>query len=165
MAVASGTMNPIDILKIIAITLIPTLELRASIPFGIFVAKINPSTVFFIAFITNVILGLLVFIFLDKCVHLLRKNKLFEKLYQRTIEKTQKKIKSKIDRYGPIGLSLFIAIPLPGSGSYTGALIANILKLNKKQFFVANLVGVFLAALAVTIACLTGSKALSIFIR
>jgi len=123
MAVAS---RMIDILKIIAITFIPTLELRASIPFGIFIAKLPTLAVltlavFLTAFITNILLGMLIFILLDKFIHVLRKNKYFDRIYQKTIEKTQKKVKEKIERYGPIGLSIFIAIPLPGSGSYTGA--------------------------------------------
>ena len=162
MAVAS---RMIDILKIIAITFIPTLELRASIPFGIFIAKLPTLAVFLTAFITNILLGMLIFILLDKFIHVLRKNKYFDRIYQKTIEKTQKKVKEKIERYGPIGLSIFIAIPLPGSGSYTGALIANILNLNKKQFFIANAVGVFVAALAVTLACLTGSATLAVFLK
>ena len=48
-------------------------------------------------------------------------------------------------------MSLFIAIPLPGSGSWTGALAGNLLNFGYKRFFVANLIGVIISGLIVSI--------------
>ena len=60
-------MNPI--LTIILLTLVPALELRVSIPYGILVSQMNWLTVFLICVITNAILGPVIFIILDKFIH------------------------------------------------------------------------------------------------
>ncbi len=65
-------------------------------------------------------------------------------------EKTLKK-RDKIDKYGVWGLLLFVAIPLPGTGGWTGALLASLLHLDKKKSFGVIAVGVFIAGLIITI--------------
>ena len=67
---------------------------------------------------------------------------------------TQRKIKPLVDKYGLFGVSLFIAIPLPGSGSYTGAVAAYILGIGYKKFILANLIGVIIAGTIVTLTSL-----------
>ena len=64
--------------------------------------------------------------------------------------KTLKK-RDKIDKYGIWGLLLFVAIPLPGTGGWTGALLASLLKLDKKKSFGVIAIGVFIAGLIITI--------------
>ena len=65
-------------------------------------------------------------------------------------EKTLKK-KDKIDKYGIWGLLLFVAIPLPGTGGWTGALLASLLHLDKKKSFGIISLGVFIAGLIITV--------------
>ena len=65
-------------------------------------------------------------------------------------EKTLKK-RDKIDKYGIWGLLLFVAIPLPGTGGWTGALLASLLHLDKKKSFGVISVGVFIAGLIITL--------------
>ncbi len=65
-------------------------------------------------------------------------------------EKTLKK-RDKIDKYGIWGLLLFVAIPLPGTGGWTGALLASLLQLDKKKSFGVISIGVFIAGLIISV--------------
>jgi uncharacterized membrane protein len=162
------------ILILILVTLIPALELRASIPLGMLSGEIeifnltlnglglNWILVFFVCVITNIILGFLVYILLDKFVNYFLKFPLFAKYYHRKVEKTQRKIKPSVEKYGWIGIALFIAIPFPGSGSYTGALAAYLLGLDYRKFIIANTLGVVMAGILVTLAILGGQGIFSL---
>ena len=70
-----------------------------------------------------------------------------------------------MDKYGEIGIALFIGIPLPGSGVYSGSLGANLIGLKYKKFIIANILGVLIAGIIVTIIVLSGNNAFSYFIK
>ena len=154
-----------NILLIIAITFLPFLELRASIPYGILILKMHWIPVFIIAVITNIILGPLVYFFLDKIMHIFLRINIINKIYQKYVEKTQKKIHNYVEKYGEAALAIFIGIPLPGSGSYSGALAAYLIGLGYKKFIIANIIGVIIAGVIVTAVVLTGTTAWDIFIK
>jgi len=145
--------NPYVIIFIL--TFLPFLELRASIPYGILIAKLPVWQVFVIAVISNIILGPILYFFLNKIIHWFFFIKPFKRWYHKRVEKTQKKAKPYVDKYGLLGVSIFIGIPLPGSGVYTGALISYIFNLGYKKFFYATIIGVLIAAIAVTIITIT----------
>ncbi|MBW6457966.1 MAG: small multi-drug export protein [FCB group bacterium] len=151
-------MTFVDILQVILITLIPTLELRASLPYAILVLGMPWHTAFLLVVIVNIILGPIVFFALRAFLHLVIKIPFFHRLYERSLHKVQTKVRPKVDKYGEIGLALFIGIPLPGSGVYTGALAAFILDIRPKHFMIATVIGVLIAALAVLLVVLTGSE-------
>ena len=154
-----------NIIKIILMTFLPFLELRASIPYGILILKENWILVFFICIITNIILGIILFPLIDTIISILTKIKFIKKIYNYYVIKTQKKIMKYVDKYGEIGIALFIGIPLPGSGVYSGALGANIIGLKYKKFIIANILGVLIAGIIVTIIVLSGNNAFSYFIK
>ena len=135
------------------------LELRASIPYGINIAHMNWLLVFIIVVIINIFLGLAVYIILDKFIHLFLVFRPIDKLYQKYVEKTQHKIQKYVDKYGEIGVALFIAIPLPGSGVYSGALGSYIIGLGFKKFIISCIIGVLIAGTVVTIISLAGGNA------
>ena len=145
-----------NIIQLILVTFIPGLELRASIPYGITVLEMPWIKVVIITFITNILLGPIVYILLNNFVHIVIKINFFNKIYEKFVIRTQHKIENKVEKYGELGLALFIGVPLPGSGVYTGALAAFILGLNFKKFLIATVIGVFIAGILVTIATLTG---------
>ena len=154
-----------DILELIFITFLPFLELRASIPYGILVKQMNITAVFLICVITNIILAPIVYIFLDKFIHVFFYFKPLEKLYHKYVEKTQKKIHKYVEKYGTIGVAIFIGIPLPGSGVYSGALGSYVLGLGFKKFMLAAVLGVLIAAVIVTAVTLVGVNGLSVFVK
>jgi len=152
-------------LELIAITFIPGLELRASIPYGIIGTDVHWLTVFAVCVITNMLLGPMVYVSIRYCMGWLTRIKLINKIYNAYVIKTQKRINAYIERYGEFGVAVFIGIPLPLSGSYSGALAAYLIGLKFRKFIVANIIGVLAAAIIVTAVTLTGSHIFNIFIR
>ena len=63
------------------------------------------------------------------------------------LDKKVEKHKGQIEKYGYWGLVLFVGIPLPGTGAWTGCLIASVLEMDKKKSFLAALLGVFIASI------------------
>lgn len=154
-----------EIFKMIAITFIPTLELRASIPYGIFGTDSHWFMVFIVCVIANFIIGIMIFIFLDWIIKIMCFFKPVETLWNKYIERTQKRISEGVEKYGEWAVAVFIGIPLPGSGVYTGALASFLIGLSFKKFIIANIIGVLIAGILVTIICLTGSGLANIFIK
>ena len=158
-----------DILLIILLTMIPLLELRISIPAGILglavtikftsiTVSLSPvpwPIVFIVAVIANWILGLLLYYFMDLILLILRKIRGMDRIIEKILYRSQRRIHGYVQKYGIIGLALFIGIPLPGSGVYTGALGAYMLGMERKAFAKASLIGVIIAGTAVTIITLT----------
>ena len=102
---------------------------------------------------------------LDKLLHVFLHIRLFKKFWDRTIVRTQKKIHPMVEKYGILGLGLFIGVPLPGSGVYSGAFGGYILGFTRKEFYVATVVGVLIAAVVVTAVVLTGANTFDIFVK
>lgn len=67
------------------------------------------------------------------------------------IENKAAKNKPKIDKYGFWGLTLFVGIPLPGTGAWTGSLVASVFDMDLKKASLSILIGIFLAAVIMTI--------------
>jgi len=147
-----------QIIVLTIVTLVPALELRASIPWGILGNEkwgVTPGlmsrpVVVLVCVIANIVLGLGVFWVLGPILKWLERFQWFSKYIEPVMLRTQRKLKPYVDKYGEWGVAVFIGIPLPGSGVYTGALGAFVLGLDRKKFAVANVLGVLIAAAAVT---------------
>ncbi len=152
-----------EIIILTLITFIPFFELRASIPVGILKGSVDLPfgltlsgfgmpwwQVIIICVIANMIVGPVVYLLLYYLTDRLIKYKWFAKPYIYFVNKKQKKIQTAVDRWGELGLAIFIAVPLPGTGSYTGALGAYLLGLKLRKFIVANCIGVLIAGILVT---------------
>lgn len=156
-----------EILILILITFLPFIELRLSIPVGILAGTmslplgitisglgLNPFLVFFIAVISNIILGILIFNLIFIFDNRLR-NSIFKKTYTKFMNRSHRKLKPFVEKYGILGAAVFIGLPIPGSGVYSGSLGSFIIGLNKKQFYLANIIGVIIAGTIVTVLTLT----------
>ena len=145
-----------EIVLLVVITLIPALELRASIPWGIFKMNATMHWVFVVCVCTvaNIILGWIVFNIMAPVFTFVRKWGWFDRTIWPLLEKTQYRIHPYVEKYGELGAAVFIGIPLPGSGVYTGAFGSYLLGLNRRKFIIANIIGVLIAATAVTTLCL-----------
>jgi len=151
---------------IVLLTFAPFLELRASIPYGVVVlGKENWPVVCALAVVTNILLGPILYFVLEKFLHLLLKVKLFDRIWQRSVVRTQKKIHPLVEKYGVWGLGFFIGIPLPGSGVYSGSIGGYLLGFTRKEFYIATVVGVLMAAIIVTIISVTGAETFDLFLK
>ena len=149
-----------ELIQVVFITLLPYLELRGSIPYAILYLKWNPIEAFLVAVITNILLILPAFFFLDLFF------KFFEKISfaKKGLEKIHKKSHDLIEKYGFLGLMLFVAVPLPGTGAYAGSLAAYLLDIPRKKAFIAISLGVIIAGILVLLATLSANSLLSIFL-
>jgi uncharacterized membrane protein len=96
-----------------------------------------------------------VLLLLPRAEKWLRNFKTWSRLMDWLFEKTRKRSDAKIRRYEHLGLLLFVAIPLPFTGAWTGALIAYLFDLKFTRSLVTIFVGVILAALIMVFLTLT----------
>jgi uncharacterized membrane protein len=135
-----------DIVWVLLATVSPISELRGGIPLGILKYELDPWLTFFIAVIANALIFFPVFfalrLFYDK---LLCRIPLFNKY----LDSLRKRGKPKVDKYGFWGLALFVAVPLPLTGAYTGTILAWLLGMDWKKAFPAIGLGVIVAGVVV----------------
>jgi uncharacterized membrane protein len=126
-------------------TILPISELRGGIPLGISLG-LDPWFTFFIAVIANALIFFPIFfvlrLFYDK---LLSRIPLFNKY----LDNLRKRGKPKVEKYGFWGLTLFVAIPLPITGAYTGTILAWLLGMDWRKAFPAVGLGVIVAGIVV----------------
>lgn len=136
-------------------SMIPVVELRGALPLAINLFHIPWYKAFLISFIGNIIPVPFILVFLRPITNLLCKINTFKKFFDWLFERTRKK-SSVIEKYEELGLMIFVAIPLPGTGAWTGALLAYLMDIDfKKSIFFIGL-GVFVAGIIVTSLCLIG---------
>lgn len=136
-------------LTIFIISLLPILELRG----GMIAAKLlNVEFVkaFIICYIGNMLPIPFILLFIKKIFEWLRRFKFFEKIIVKLEAKTEKN-KEKVMRYKSWGLLLFVAIPLPGTGGWTGALMAALLEIDFKRSLPIIALGVFIAGVIMSL--------------
>ncbi len=133
------------------ISMIPIIELRGAIPVGVFTFHLTYAEAFIISFIGNIIPVYFIVKFIRPIFDLLRKIKIFRKIIDWISEKATKKIaeNKRLQTATLLGLYLFVAIPLPGTGAWTGALIANFLELPPKKAVPPIYAGVFTAGVII----------------
>lgn len=141
-----------DLGKIIIIALLsmlPIIELRGGL---IAAALLNLEGLlsFIVCYIFNLLPIPFILLFINWIFKLFRKSKKLGKLVSK-MEKKVEKNRGQIDKYGYWGLFLFVAIPLPGTGAWTGALIAAVLNMNKKKSFLTIALGVLGAGIIMMI--------------
>ena len=131
------------------ISMLPLLELRG----GILAASIlNVSFLpgYILSILGNVLPIPFLLLFLEKILNWLSKFKSTKKV----VNKFEKKVLSKkeqIDKYGYIGLMLFVGIPLPGTGAWTGSALAVLLGMDRQKSFLYIFLGVILASIIMSI--------------
>lgn len=142
-------------------TLLPISELRGGLPLAL--AGGMPGLLAYLYCVAlNILVTPIVFIFLHTLHKLLLRRQAYSRLFEKLIERSRKKVKAKVDKYGYLGLALFVAIPLPVTGAYTGAMGAWILGMDKKKSFAAIALGVCISGAIVYTAVQLG---LSLFFK
>ena len=134
----------------IALTLLaavsPISELRGGIPLGILEFGLDPLFTFCIAVIANALILFPVFfilrLFYDKVLFRIP-------LFDKYLDNLRKRGKPKVDKYGFWGLALFVAVPLPFTGAYTGTILAWLLGMDWRKAFPAIGLGVIVAGIIV----------------
>jgi uncharacterized membrane protein len=134
---------------IFIISLFPILELRGGL-LAASLLNVDALTAIPVCIIGNILPIPFILLFIKQIFRWLKKTKTFRPL----IEKLEKRAMGKSDqikRYEFWGLMIFVGIPLPGTGAWTGALIASLLEIDIKKSSLAILLGILLAALIMTV--------------
>ena len=152
------------ILKAILLSILPISELRGGIPYAI-ANDINPILAYFICVGANILAFPIVFLFLEFLHPLFLKIEIYKELFNKLVLKTRKKIDPKIKKYGFWGLMIFVMIPLPVTGAYTGSFAAWLFNIPKKKAFIAVCIGLMISGLIVTVISLSGIEAFNFLIK
>jgi len=148
------------VLKLIyalVLTIIPITELRVGLPLAISYAtdkNIPFLLIFFLIVLLNILLIFFIFFFLDNLHKIFLKNKIYRKtfeLYLKRLRKTTEKFNKRYDSLGFVALVLFVAIPLPGTGAWTGSLITWTLGLNRVKSIASIALGVIIVGIIIFI--------------
>ncbi len=137
-------------LAVFFISMIPLIECRGAIPFGMVVLQMPMWEVLPIAIAGNILPVPFILLLIRPVIAWLKTTKFFHPLAVWIEGKADKK-KDQVLKYSKWGLFLFVAIPIPGTGAWTGALIAALLEMKVKSAFVTILLGMICAALIMTL--------------
>lgn len=132
------------------ISVLPIIELRGSIPVAAALG-LDPFISYIVSVVGNLIPVPFILLFITHFCEFLKKVKYLQK-FPLWLEKKVAKNEGKITKYKNWGLFLFVAIPLPGTGAWTGALVASFLGYKFKDAFLSILAGVLFAGVIMTAA-------------
>lgn len=131
------------------ISMCPILELRGGL-IAAALLNLKPFESYILCILGNIIPIPFILWFMNKILNRMRSSKKFKKIAF-WLDKKVDKNKHKLEKYGYLGLVLFVGIPLPGTGAWTGCLVASVLELDKKKSLLAAIIGVFMASIIMMI--------------
>lgn len=136
-------------LRVALLALLPVIELRGAIPYGIALGLSSFEAGFF-AYLGSSLPAFFILKYLESITTFLKQlpwtGKTIEKLHLNSLAKS-----AMVEKYGYLGLGLFVAIPLFGTGVWTGSLIAVLLKLKWKPALLSILLGNLCAGVVILV--------------
>ncbi len=151
-------MNPY--IYVFLISMLPFIELRGAIPVGILTLGLNPYNVLMISIFGNMVPVPFFLLFLEDIERYFRRYPYIAKKMDWLFERTRRKSEDSVKKWELLALVLFVAIPLPGTGAWTGSLIAYLFGFEVKRAFLMIFIGVLIAGFAVLFATLGASTVL-----
>jgi uncharacterized membrane protein len=148
------------ILFYIIISMLPVIELRGGLPLAINYALNNNlpvSLIFLLIVLSNILVIFFVFYFLDNLNKRLLKFPCYKKFFNFYVGKMQKKVDKFEKKYSALGffaLIFLVAIPLPGTGAWTGSFVSWFLGLDRKKSIFSIALGVLIAGILVLLTTL-----------
>ncbi len=136
-------------ITVFIISLLPILELRGGL-LAASLLKLSPLSSYLICVLGNVLPIPFILWLLEKIFDWMKQFKVTKKIVI-WLEKKADSKKDQIQKFGYVGLMLFVGIPLPGTGAWTGCLIATVLQMDKKKSFLYALLGVLMASVIMMI--------------
>lgn len=156
-------MNEI-LLKAIVFSMLPIAELRGGIPYAI-ANDLNPLLAYFVCVGANILAFPIVYLFLEFLHPIFMKVKIYQTLFDKFVIRTRKKIEKNIEKWGFWGLMIFVMIPLPVTGAYTGSFAAWLFNIKKRQAFISVTLGVIIAGIIVTAISVSGAEAFHFLLK
>lgn len=134
-------------LIVFIISILPILELRGGL-IAASLLNVSPLTGYIVSIIGNTLPVPFILLFINKILEWMGKSKIkwMNKL-SKWLDKKARKHKDSIEKYGYLGLTLFVGVPLPGTGAWTGCLAASVLNMDKKKSFISIMLGIIMASI------------------
>lgn len=136
------------------LAMLPITELRASIPIALGNFHLSIYQAFSLSVIGNLIPAVLIVYFLGPISNFLRKAKIFDRFFSWIFERTRKRFDDKYQVWGKIALMIFVAIPLPMTGVWTGSIAAWLFNIKKRDSIIFISFGAIIAGFVVTLVSL-----------
>ena len=139
--------------------MVPLIEQRGAIPVGVVVQHLNPWLVFLVSLLGSFVPAPFIFLFFQKILAWLKKIKQldwFTNFVDKKVQKGAQKIQSKLE----LGLIIFVGIPLPTTGLWTGSAIASFLGFDFKKSMGCVFLGGVLSAIIITLISVWAPKIL-----
>ena len=152
------------------LSFMPISELRGAIPFAI-ANGIPWYWAYLFAVVLNALVAPVCWIFLATIHKFLygeseeKGFRWYKNFFNHFVEKARSKLSEKLEKWGWLGIAIFVAIPLPITGAWTGTLGAWILGVSKKRTMAAVILGVVIAGVIVTTVVVFGIEAANLFIK
>lgn len=145
-----------EFLQVLLLNLVPGIELRGGIPLGVYLG-LDPLAVFGLSVLANMLIIPCGFVGLD-----ILWKRFFSRIafFRGVLEKAHVKSKPYLNKYGLLGLGIFVAIPLPATGAYTGTLLAWALGMDRRASGISIAGGVLVAGILVLAVSLGALEAL-----
>ncbi|MFD3004963.1 COG2426 family protein [Thermus tengchongensis] len=135
-------------LYVILVAALPVVELRGAIPLGVALG-LAPGKAFLLALLGNLLVAPLALILLPWAVALATRVPLLARAWEALEARVRLRGEEQVQRLGALGLFLFVAVPLPGTGAWSGAVLAVVLGLKRRYALLAISFGVLAAGLIV----------------
>ena len=153
-----------ELLHSILLSVLPISELRGGIPYAL-ANDVDLTEAYIACVVANMLVIPVVFVFLDTLHHQFYRLRLYRWVFDKWVIRTRDKAERNVGKWGYWGVMLFVAIPLPITGAYTGTLAAWLLKLNKMRAFWYLALGVVISGIIVSIATVTSIEIFRVFTK
>lgn len=130
--------------------MVPLIEQRGAIPVGVMAYHINPFLVFLVSLLGSFVPAPFIYLFFNRIFAFLKTIKKLNK-FTDFIEKKIQKGSKDVEKYKELGLTLFVGIPLPTTGLWTGSAIAAFMGLDFKKSMICVFLGGIISAVIITI--------------
>lgn len=136
---------------VIVLAMLPISELRGAIPLAIFKQGLSAPEAFLWSVVGNSLAGILVVLLLEPVSKVLRRFDVFDRFFDWLFERTRRKHSKSFEKYQDLALLIFVAIPLPMTGAWSGAVAAFVFGVSKRSAIPMIVLGVITAGLIVTL--------------
>jgi len=158
-------MSIFTILLITAVlSFMPISELRGAIPFAM-VNDIPWYAAFLFSVAFNALIAPICWLFLATIHKFMYGIHWYHNIFDRFIERARTKLSGSMDKWGWLGIALFVGIPLPVTGAWTGTLGAWVLGVSRRRTILAVTLGVIISGIIVTTVMTLGIEALNFFVK
>lgn len=141
-----------ELLQVFLWSMVPIVEQKGAIILGINKFNLNPYIVFIVSLLGSLVPVPFILLFFNRIFKWMKKYKIFRKIND-FINRKIAKNSDKMVRYREIGLIIFIGIPIPTTGLWTGSVIAAFLKLDFMKSLLCAILGGTISGILITIMC------------